>query len=1140
MSAEQEASARDIFFAHKTLRPIQEEMVKAITKQMKTNGNAVIHAPTGLGKCVGRNTLILTENGLERIEDIYLKKIRTNSLNKSLKIEIKKGEIIKKKKSQLFRVTTRTGREIEVTDDHKFFSIEKGKAKWRKLEDLTGNDFIACPTRLDIIEEKAVFTLDMLAAVDNKYTKDLLINTNIPLEKELESLKKEKRLTNEKLAKLLNISIHKLKHIKNKKLFKIKEALRIIKLAKKEPNQYRLAKIGSSGRKEIFVPEINDQFAYFVGMIIGNGFIDSGSRKAINLSNKDKEAVKEFREFAKSVNSTVLKKTGSDRDHFFYNKPLTSLMYSIGFPLRKKTESVSIPKIFFKQKRLLANVLSGIYDTDGSIYDNTTLELITKSKSLKESVLHALLVFGINPIVKSKRVNKKEYFRIYICDSQNNKQFKEKIGFKIAYKRKRLECATNKKQNTNINVIPKISSTIKQCKENLKIPYSREREFKIYESYAYNKRNPSKKGLKKLINYFKKKSKKECEQLDLLTKLADSDIFWDKIADIKKTKKEYVYDASIPETENFVGNGIILHNTAASIAPAITYALEKNKTVFFLTSKNTQHKIAVETLQGMKKRHQKDIIATDIVGKKWMCIQPGISTLSTNEFNEYCRALREDKRCEFYENFKKGEALTPQAKLALEQAKQTGPLVVEEIIALAREHAVCPYELALVLGKQSNIVIADYYYLFHPRIRENFLKRIDKELSDSIIIIDEGHNLPFRIKDLATENCSTILLKRAITESKKFNYDQLRRIFESVFSLFATLINEDQEERYISREEFVRHMEEITSYHEFMNECYNVADYVREEQKTSAIGSFAAFLDGWMGEDKGFTRIVSRKKGIQEDIIQVSYRCLDPSIIAKEIIQQSHNTFLMSGTLTPTSMYVELLGFPPSSTLQETYPSPFPEENRLNLIVAKTSTKFTTRSPEQYRQIAQVITDIINDTPGNSAVFFPSYVIKEAVDTYLTKVEKTVFHERQEMSKQEKDEMINTFRSYKNSGAALLAVVSGSYGEGIDLPGDELKTVIVVGLPLTKPDLETEALIKYYDEKFKRGWDYGYLFPAFNKIIQNAGRCIRSATDRGVIVFLDERFTWPRYYRCFPESWKIKVSVDRYGEKIRKFFAKES
>ena len=578
-----------------------------------------------------------------------------------------------------------------------------------------------------------------------------------------------------------------------------------------------------------------------------------------------------------------------------------------------------------------------------------------------------------------------------------------------------------------------------------------------------------------------------------------------------------------------------LGKTAASIAPTLKQALETGKTVFFLTSKNTQHKIAIETVRAINERHNKTILGTDIVGKKWMCIQPGVQLLKTGEFNEYCKALREDKQCVYFENLKKGESLTPETKLAISELEQQSPVNVETSVDVGKAHQLCPYELALLLAKKSNIIVTDYYYLFHPRIRENFLKKNEKELQDCIIIIDEGHNLPFRIKDLASEKISSILLKRAISECKKFGYHELQKILETLLSQFDSLISRNEEEAYFTKEKFIEFVAQVVSYQELLDESYAIADHIREEQKSSAVGAVAAFLDAWLGKDEGFTRIITRKKGVREDNIQLSYRCMDPSVISREVIQQSAGTILMSGTLTPTQMYDELLGFP-GNTAQVTLPSPFPQENRLNLIIAKTSTKFTTRSREQYINMANIITDIINDTPGNTVVFFPSYKIKEEVDLFLTKIEKTVFHERQEMSKQEKDEMINKFRLYKKTGAALLAVVAGSYGEGIDLPGDELKTVVVVGLPLGKPDLETNALIKYYDKKFKHGWDYGYVFPAFNKIIQNAGRCIRSATDTGVIVFLDERFTWPRYYRCFPQTWNMKVSVDRYREKIQKFF----
>ena len=148
-----------------------------------------------------------------------------------------------------------------------------------------------------------------------------------------------------------------------------------------------------------------------------------------------------------------------------------------------------------------------------------------------------------------------------------------------------------------------------------------------------------------------------------------------------------------------------------------------------------------------------------------------------------------------------------------------------------------------------------------------------------------------------------------------------------------------------------------------------------------------------------------------------------------------------------------------------------------------------------------------------------------------------MFTESPELTKAEKEEMLEKFKQYQKAGAVLLGVSSGSFGEGIDLPGDLLKCVIVVGLPLGAPDLLTKELIAHYDDEFQRGWDYGYMYPALNKIFQSAGRCIRSETDKGVVVFLDIRFTWPRYFNSFPEDWKLKISND-YETVVDEFFNK--
>jgi DNA excision repair protein ERCC-2 len=169
--------------------------------------------------------------------------------------------------------------------------------------------------------------------------------------------------------------------------------------------------------------------------------------------------------------------------------------------------------------------------------------------------------------------------------------------------------------------------------------------------------------------------------------------------------------------------------------------------------------------------------------------------------------------------------------------------------------------------------------------------------------------------------------------------------------------------------------------------------------------------------------------------------------------------------------------------------------------------------------------------------FFPSYEVRYLVHRYFEKLsKKTVFLEVSGMGKEEKAAFLEKFKTYKDSGAVILGVAGGSFGEGVDLPGDLLKGVIVVGVPLTKPDLLTKELVDYYEGKYGEGMNYGYFFPAITKTLQNAGRCIRSETDRGVIVFMDARYQWENYAKCFPPGWDMKVTK-MWGERIGNFFS---
>ncbi|MBR9676012.1 ATP-dependent DNA helicase [Candidatus Woesearchaeota archaeon] len=581
-----------------------------------------------------------------------------------------------------------------------------------------------------------------------------------------------------------------------------------------------------------------------------------------------------------------------------------------------------------------------------------------------------------------------------------------------------------------------------------------------------------------------------------------------------------------------------LGKTAASLSPAIKYAVDNDKTIFFLTSRHTQHKIVIDTLKSIKAKSGEDFVVTDIIGKKHMCVMPGVDALYSSEFSEYCKALREDKKCTYYLNTKNKARPSIKAKKAISELKNIGVCSVNQIVKSAKLHDLCAYELAIMLSLESKAIIADYNYIFNKNIQESFFAKSEKFLEDSIIIVDEAHNLPGRIKELATKKISTYTFKRAVKEAQKLgdeNTTQIIRDLEDAMEKLSEDLNSQNYEKKLEKNDlltlFDYDVEEVIASLDFLSRK------VLEDKKQSSLLSLAVFLEAWLGQDKGFLRSVSVNFLSKEPVVTLSYQCLDPSIIVEPVISKAHSTVLMSGTLTPTTMYSELLGI--SKSVEKEYDSPFPKHNRMNLIVPKTTTKYDSRSEEEYESIANECATITNAISGNSMLFFPSYKLLESVKKYFVKInEKTVFSESTAQHKGDKAELLEKFKSYKDTGAVLLAVVSGSFGEGIDLPGDFLKGVVVVGLPLSTPNLETKSLIEYFDDKFSKGWEYGYIAPALNKVLQNAGRCIRSEKDRGVVVFLDKRYAWNNYRKYLPRDENTLIT-SVYEQKIKEFFTKK-
>lgn len=576
-----------------------------------------------------------------------------------------------------------------------------------------------------------------------------------------------------------------------------------------------------------------------------------------------------------------------------------------------------------------------------------------------------------------------------------------------------------------------------------------------------------------------------------------------------------------------------LGKTASSLTMALQYALKNKKRVFFLTNRHTQHQIAIKTINLMEEKTGKKYSVVDLIGKRGMCSQDA-ALAAGNDFNEYCRALVSRKECEFYERVYHKNSVQAEAKMLIKELKQQGALPNTELMNWSKERKMCSYEIALQVAKDALAIIGDYHYVFNPFVRTILFKKLEIELEDIILVVDEGHNLPNRVTEILSTSLTTFTVKSSLLEAKKFGLPGLQEWLQGINRVLTSMAhfdNSKNKEKLITKDEFVTAIQKFADYETLLNELEIAADEIRKQQPRSFIGGLASFLDSWRGKDEGFVRILAEKETKYGPSISLSYSCLDPSIITKDIFSNVSAGMIMSGTLKPTFMFKDILGV--QQGLEQEYSSPFPPENKLSLIVPETSTKYTLRGKAMYLRIAEKCAEIAELIPGNVAFFFPSYDLRNEVGNLLNS-SKRQFWEKNNWTKEEKEEFLNQFKAEKKKGGILLGVNGANFAEGIDLPGDLLNGVVVVGLPLSKPDLKTRELINYYDQKFGKGWDYGYVYPAMNKCLQSAGRCIRSETDKGAIIFLDERFAWQNYFCCFPREGLI-VSKD-YSRLLGEFF----
>ena len=464
---------------------------------------------------------------------------------------------------------------------------------------------------------------------------------------------------------------------------------------------------------------------------------------------------------------------------------------------------------------------------------------------------------------------------------------------------------------------------------------------------------------------------------------------------------------------------------------------------------------------------------------------------------------------------------------ALEELFQHDAIPRARVEEIARKHRVCPFELSLDLSVWADAIICDYNYVFDPRA---YLKRFfQEEGGEYTFLIDEAHNLADRAREMFSAQLS-LLQVAGLRRRMKKEHPGLKRALKEV-------------EEYLMEagrrcEELGRPWVERELPHDLLPRLHNLLEKAEQVLVRDQGAPYREELIELYFEVFGFQRIADlfgpnyatyAEPELKD--LRLKLFCMDPAPQLREALRRGTSAVFFSATLTPLEYFRQVLGGEEDDALLD-LESPFPAEHFQLLLADHLDTSYKGRG-QSFDQVAETFAALISQHRGNYLAFFPSYQYLQEVASrfHAAHPDVEILVQSSGMSERQREEFLSVFDAENPDTLLGFAVMGGIFGEGIDLVGERLVGAIVVGVGLPQVCLERELIRAYYEEQELAGFDYAYTYPGMNRVLQAAGRVIRSPQDRGVVLLIDRRFGWNNYRRLFPAHWRT-LSVARTPKDI--------